>query len=223
VPGSSTIVAKTSIVAVVSMAIAAGFMLAAKTGLLEAAAFVSTVVSVFLLTQQLRFGFVIGVLSLALYAYYYASIRLLADMTLQFFFMALSAHGWLRWGSPETLVNHPVRSFKSKHWMLVLGGIGIGSVLYLPVIEHFKGAQPKLDTTLAVASVAAQLAQNFRFINNWAMWIIINCAYVYLYVQQSAHLTALLFLILILLAVKGWIDWSRSRQPELLPSTEPGI
>ena len=47
------------------------------------------------------------------------------------------------------------------------------------------------------------------FLENWYFWIVINLSYIVLYIYKEAYLTAVLYTILIALAVLGLREWKK--------------
>jgi nicotinamide mononucleotide transporter len=48
-----------------------------------------------------------------------------------------------------------------------------------------------------------------KWLENWLVWIFVNSLYIVLYISKDLHLTALLYGLLIVLAVLGWVQWSK--------------
>lgn len=177
----------------------------------EVAGFVTGIVAVYLVTEEHVANWPIGILNVLLYAYVFWQARLYADMSLQFFFFALSVHGWYSWvrggsGHSELRVSRLIAT----HWALVLGVVAIGTALYKPVIEHYKGAQPFWDTLLTMVSVVAQVLLNRKVVENWILWIVADLCYIPLYLSRNLYPTAILYGVFLVLAVRGLVEWNRT-------------
>jgi nicotinamide mononucleotide transporter len=48
-----------------------------------------------------------------------------------------------------------------------------------------------------------------KWLESWLLWIFVNSIYIVLYIYKDLHLTALLYSLLIALAVLGWLQWSK--------------
>jgi nicotinamide mononucleotide transporter len=48
-----------------------------------------------------------------------------------------------------------------------------------------------------------------KWLENWLLWIFVNSIYIVLYIYKDLYLTALLYGLLIVLAVLGWLQWSK--------------
>ena len=70
------------------------------------------------------------------------------------------------------------------------------------VIEH-GGSGSK-----SAAPIAKQVIK--KVLENWLYWIVVDLAAVYLYFSRDLHLTALLFIVYTVIAIFGYISWSKS-------------
>jgi nicotinamide mononucleotide transporter len=81
--------------------------------------------------------------------------------------------------------------------------------------RHTNAAQPFLDATLAVVSVAAQYLDARKKLESWYLWIVVDAVSVfYLYPRQHLYATAGVYAVFLVLAVVGlWRWYSLSRTP----------
>lgn len=187
----------------------------------EVAGFITGIVAVYLTAIEHIISWPIGITNVLIYAWVFHSAGLLADRNLQFFFCALSIHGWISWWKGgEEFTELKISKLSTKQWIIALACLLVGTALYKPVIEHFKGAQPLWDTILAVASMIAQYMLNRKVIENWLWWMLINLAYIPLYLKQNLIPTAILYGIFLVLAILGWSQWHRNLR-ETPNLTEP--
>lgn len=79
------------------------------------------------------------------------------------------------------------------------------------ILKNFTNADyAYYDSILLSASIITTLLSAKAYIENWYFWLFINSAYIVLYIYKEAHLTAILYLILIVLAIIGLRDWRKS-------------
>lgn len=202
------------------LSIGAGLALKAKYGgdWFEFAGFVTGVVGVYLVAVEHIVNWPVGLANVAIYAWVFFTSRLYADMTLQFFFFALGVHGWWSWarGSEENTALKISRIPKIG-WLWIALILAVGTAIYTPIITHFKGAAPLVDSLLTVASIVAQVLLNRKKIENWILWIAVDAVYIPLYVSRNLVATAVLYGLLLILAVSGLLNWmrlSRNQQPQ---------
>ena len=46
-------------------------------------------------------------------------------------------------------------------------------------------------------------------IENWLVWILADTIYIGMYIYKGLHLTALLYIVFILLAIRGYREWNK--------------
>ncbi|HWD40118.1 MAG TPA: nicotinamide riboside transporter PnuC [Fimbriimonas sp.] len=191
----------------------------------EFAGFVTGFVNVYLVAVEHIINWPIGIVNLLLYGWVFFTSRLYADMTLQFFFLALGIQGWINWakgGTGKTALF--ITKIKPISWGLIVLLQVAGTAVYVPIVTYYKGASPFIDSALTVASIIAQFLLNWKKIENWVLWIIVDAIYVPLYISRHLISTAILYGLFFCLAVSGLVSWiriyRREREP-LLFSAQP--
>jgi nicotinamide mononucleotide transporter len=71
-------------------------------------------------------------------------------------------------------------------------------------------ALPYLDAALTTASLAAQWMMTRKLLENWMLWIVLDIAYVGMFIFKGLYLTAANYAVYLVLAVLGHIAWKRS-------------
>src|SRR5205085_7614238 len=69
---------------------------------------------------------------------------------------------------------------------------------------------PIADTTLLVLSVLATWWQVLRRLECWVMWIVVDLISIPLHLQPGLPLTAVLYVVFLLICIAGFIDWRRA-------------
>jgi len=96
---------------------------------------------------------------------------------------------------------------------IVLAALGLAGSIALGTFLHRQtdASLPYLDATLSVFSLIAQWMMTRKILENWALWIILDVVYVWMFVVlKSLHFTAFQYAVFLLLAVLGLRDWKRS-------------
>jgi nicotinamide mononucleotide transporter len=130
-------------------------------------------------------------------------------MELQGFFILMAAYGWWSWSQSEA----DWKPEKSTYWPFFIGlliallfgaGSGYLHTLYFPSVSF-----PYLDATLSGLSIYGTWLATRRKIESWIVWILVDFAYVGIYLSKGLWGTAVLYGVFILLAFKGYIDWHK--------------
>lgn len=147
--------------------------------------------------------------------------RLYSDAMLQAFFVAANLYGWRNWirhrdRDGEVAVG---RMGSSARWRWASGIVAAAFVWGGTMRGLTDAAYPWWDAAIAAASIAAQILMARRRVENWILWIAIDCASVPLYLLKGLHLLAVLYLIYLLLALWGWWGWRAALRSAAVPPT----
>jgi nicotinamide mononucleotide transporter len=180
--------------------------------LLEAAAVVFGIVSVYLSVRENIWSWPTGIVNVTLYIFVFFRAKLYADMALQVVYIVISIYGWYEWlhgGSGRTAL--PI-SRGSRRLAVRLVAIGVVStaVLGTALARTTDAALPYLDSTTTVTSLIAQWMMARKILENWVVWVAVDVVYVGMFVFKSLHLTALLYAVFLVLAAMGYFQWKRT-------------
>lgn len=167
---------------------------------------------IWLAARQNVWTWPVALVSVTAYFIFFYQIKLYADMVLQVFFLLSNFYGWYEWkrgGAGKTEL--PVTWLSHTQLIGVAVAGLVCSVLLAWYFQTFTdAAYPVFDSTLAAFSVVAQVLLTRKKIENWIIWVVVDVAYVWLYLVKAAYLTAGVYFILILLAVQGFYEWRKT-------------
>ena len=173
------------------------------------------VVGVVLMIRRTLWAFPVGLVAVTVQGVLFFRAKFYADAALQIFFFAALAGGWWHWahgrGASETEL--PVTALSGRGRMVTLG-LGVGAtVLWAWALRTWTDAvMPWRDAFIAAFSVAAQVLQARKAIENWALWLVVNLVAITAYWKADLAYTAFLYAVYFGLAVVGWREWARAKQ-----------
>jgi nicotinamide mononucleotide transporter len=178
---------------------------------LEIAGFVTTLVGIWLTTRRLLICWPVVLVSDILYLVVFYRARLFSDSLLQLFFVAFTLYGWWHWwrgvrDDGEVLVV----PLGLRGLVAGLAAGAVGAVFLGWLMVRVGAALPHLDAALASYSLVASWWQARKHTANWWLWIAVNAVYIGEYLYKNLMPTAVLYLLLMILAVMGLIDWQRA-------------
>ena len=92
--------------------------------------------------------------------------------------------------------------------------LAIGVVVWVALSRHHVAlpgvALPQLDAALTTASLVAQWMMTRKLLENWTLWIVLDVAYVGMFIFKGLYLTAANYAVYLALAVLGHVAWKRS-------------
>lgn len=193
---------------------------------LEVFSFVSGAVCVWLTVKENVWNFPISLANVVAFAFVFFNARLFADAGLQVVFFVLTAAGWYMWlyGGEGHTELHIARVGTCEASIVVIATAlaTFGLTLYL---RRVGDAAPFLDAFTTAISLAAQWLLNRKHLENWYGWIIVDVIYIPLYAWKGLELTAILYVVFLVMATMGLLEWQRRyrtqrvvalREPEMV-------
>jgi nicotinamide mononucleotide transporter len=179
---------------------------------IEVAGIITSVLCVWFNTQQNIWGWFWAIVASGIYAVTFYQSKLYSDMELQLVFIVLSIYGWYEWkfgGKQQTTLT--VSKISMPIALICLGFL----VIFTLASGYFHSKNtdasiPYMDSFLTAMSLVATWMAARKYIENWSVWIVANIFYVGVYFSRELYGTSILYFILILLPIKGIIDWRKS-------------
>lgn len=167
------------------------------------------VVSGLLYTYLLQQGYIIcwafALLSSAIYLYLCFFKRIYAESLLQVFYIFTAVYGWVHWNETGGELGTSLNWYT--HILVILSGAGLVIISGFLLKRLTDAASPFVDSFTTIFSVFATLLMINLIPENWLYWIIIDAVSIYLYMRRKLYLTAGLFLLYTLLAIRGASLW----------------
>lgn len=179
---------------------------------LEWTAAVITALSVYLAARENIWNWPTAIVSVVMYAIVYLRAGLYSDAGLQTFFLATSIYGWYHWlYGGESHSELPVTRASRTVW-LWCAALGVAFWFMDGVaMSRLKGvAFPYIDAATTTVSLIAQWMMTRKILENWILWILVNVVYVPVLLIKGLYPTAALYTVLLLLAIKGLVEWRAS-------------
>lgn len=201
-------------------------LLGAEVTWLEAIAFVLALACVALTVFEIHWGWPLAIVSSLLYGLLFHGYRLYGEAGLQLFFAAIAAWGWWQWlfgrrrGQDAQAGGGRLRiaalGTDGRLGVFVAWTLGWGA-LGLVLTLGTDSDVPWFDAFPTAGSVIGQILLGRKFVENWAVWILVNAVSVALFAHKELWLTAALYLIFLALAVAGLLRWRRALREQRKP------
>jgi nicotinamide mononucleotide transporter len=176
---------------------------------------VTGVYCVYLAAKQNIWNWPVAIISVVAYTIVFYKSMLYGDAGLQIYFLGTSVYGWYFWLKKKERHEKPVTSLSAKEYSLVIVATLILSLLLGMFLKKFTPTNvPYIDGFCTSVSFIAQLLMTRKVLQNWAMWILVNICYVPLYIYKNLYVTAILYVILLVLAWIGHIDWKKEYEKQ---------
>lgn len=184
---------------------------------LEGMAAVLLLINVWLAAKRCVWNYAFALAAVSLYLIIFYEARLYSDAALQLIFIALNLYGILNWRKAANDQGVPVG------WMSGadrLGWVAAMALLWLVwsggMARMTDAAAPFADGAILVMSVAAQWLMARRRVESWWLWIAVDVVAVPLYLSRGLYVTGGVYFILLIIAVRGVMEWQRAAGPRTL-------
>ncbi len=178
-------------------------------------------VSIVLQIKQNLWLWPVNIIMVSLYIFVFLEARLYADMSLQVYYLIMSIYGWAYWivgkkgrgrshGQTEHRQRVPVTNTRRKQWFIVAASAVLFYLVIWYILDHYTNSDvPRLDAFTTALSFVATWMLARKLIEHWLIWIIVNVVSVGLYIYKGLYPTTVLFVVLAVLAVKGYYEWKK--------------
>lgn len=170
-----------------------------------------TLFCVWLNTKASIWGWVVGIGSTACYTWVSFEAKLWAFCLLNLLFVLLCVYGWWHWLFGRSQPNSPLPISSTAPRLLgfyvILGCFF--SILIGLLLHYTGGSSPYFDAPIFAFSLVAQYLLTQKKVENWLFWIVINAVSVLMFITLQYWVSAMLYFLLFLLAIKGYGDWKK--------------
>jgi nicotinamide mononucleotide transporter len=178
----------------------------------EVAGVVFGVLAVWLTVRESLWCWPTGLLYVVAFVVVFHQARLYANMGLQVVYGVLCVYGWYQWlhGGKDRGALAVSRTPRRALAGLLAAGVGATALLMRTLGRATDAALPFWDASTTSFSLVAQAMVTRKWIENWIVWIVVDTAYVGMYLHQGLYATAGLYGVFLVLAVMGLREWGRT-------------
>lgn len=179
--------------------------------------------SVWLIGKRNMLTWPVGIFSVLLFMLLFYQIQLYSDTLEQIYYLGASVYGWWYWGKSskekKTLidVNYSSR-IAMVIWIFVtlalsisLGFIMERVHIWSPSLFPEAASYPYIDSLTTVMSFVAMWLMARKYVESWIYWIVVDVIGIWLYYAKDVKFIALLYVVLLILACKGFVSWNKTK------------
>ena len=179
---------------------------------LEAAAVVAAILYLLLAIRENIWCWLFAGISTAIYVYLFVVARLYMESALNVFYFAMAIYGfsvWYRGRTPDRQLPVTVWPVPVHVWAIAV--IMAASFVSGNLLERFTDAEfPYIDSLTTWSAIWATFLVARKVLENWWYWLAIDIASIFIYWSRDLELTALLFVVYVIMIPFGLISWTRS-------------
>jgi nicotinamide mononucleotide transporter len=184
---------------------------------IEAIAVISGIVSVWYSRKENILVFPTGLLNTTIYIYLSLKGHLLGEASVNLYYTIMSLYGWYLW-TRKNQTNHEfilqiTNSNTKERIQQFLFFAGVYAIIYFALVYLKKSFAPEAipwaDALASASAYTAMWLMAKKKVESWFWWVVTNIASIPLYFIKGYTFTSVQFIVLLILAIAGWIEWSR--------------
>jgi len=165
--------------------------------------------------REIHWGWPLAIISSLMYFAVFWRSKIYGDATLQVFFVVVAFWGWFQWLRGVRADGSALHVSRLTRRGLALT-VAACALLWPATglfLKNFTDTDvPWWDAFPTAVSLVGQFLLGRKFIENWAVWIVVNVVSVGLFAYKELWLTVGLYTVFIALSVVGWREWQRRLQ-----------
>ena len=198
------------------------------TGWLEYIAVVAGIISVWFSKKENIWVYPTGLINTLFYIYLSFKGGLLGEASVNFYYTIMSIYGWIGWARIDNNKNKVlnISAGNKKEWTeQFLFFAAFYLIIYL-ALSYLKTnfapeAIPWADAFASAAAFTAMWLMTKKKVESWYWWIATNIASIPLYFVKHYVFTSVYYLILLVMAIFGLLEWiRRQKQNEIISNSK---
>lgn len=152
-----------------------------------------------------------GIINTSIYIYISFIGGLYAEAGVNFYYTIMSILGWIWWiQKKEGKKIITIQYSSKKEWIITLLFFLICWIILYLILSNFTNSTvPLADGFASATAYTAMWLMAKKKIENWLWWIATNIASIPLYFIKGYVFTSFQFLVFLILAILGWIEWKK--------------
>ncbi len=153
-----------------------------------------------------------GIISTAIYVYICYKFELFGDLIINIYYTMMSIYGWYMWSKMIQGHHIEITTLKGNDILKAIG-IFVSTAVFVICIylyfNRFDRITDYFDTFTTGVFFAAMWLMANKKIEHWLLWIAGNIISIPLYFIKGLGFTGLQFIIFLIIAIFGYIEWKK--------------
>ena len=182
-----------------------------ETKLLEFVAVIFGIASVLFSRKENILVYPTGIINTIFYTWFcFSWWGLYAEGSLNFYYTIMSIYGWYVWTKKSNNKTIEITWNSKKDWIVSITFFVICWIfLYMALRDYTTSTVPLGDSFASATAYTGMWQMTRKKIENWIWWILTNTASIPLYFYKGAVFTSFQYIIFLLLAIAGFIEWKK--------------
>ena len=187
-----------------------------QTSLLEFLAVVSGILSVWLSRIENIWVYPSGLVNTIIYIYLSFKSSLIGEASVNFYYTVVSIYGWILWARKNERKQYVLQITYSsrREWLQEIAFFSFFYIVVFAALAYLKKgfaplAIPWADAFASATAYTGMWLMARKKVESWIWWIATNIASIPLYFVKHYAFTSVYYLILLIMAVSGLLEWMR--------------
>jgi len=151
-----------------------------------------------------------GIISTVFSVYLLADVKLYAEAFLNVYYLIMSIYGWIHWLRRRNVPQLPITRAGRNEWVVTTITVVAGWALLYCILRRYTPSDvPAWDAFVSSTAWAGMWLLARRKLENWILLNISNLFAVPLQFHKQIPLYALLTIVLFVVAIFGYFNWSK--------------
>lgn len=185
--------------------------------MIEIPATATAFANIYLAARASMWNWLLGIFAVILYGIIFYMTRLYGDMALQAVYLFFQFYGWHQWkhgGEHASLLS--VKHMPNAQYLILTPIFCLLFATFYFLLSHYTNSTtPVIDAFTTALSLIAQWMMCRKWLENWWLWILLDCVSLYMYSYKHLYLTTGLYAAFIILCVMGYREWRKALFVEL--------
>lgn len=181
------------------------------TSVLEYIAVIAGIVSVWFSRKENILVYPIGLINTVIFTWLcFKKWGLFAEGSLNFYYTIMSFYGWFNWAKKTNKKQIAISINNKKDWTIAIIFFVLSWVFLFFILKRYTTSTvPFADSFASAAAYTAMWQMTKKKLENWMWWILTNIASIPLYFYKGAVFTSLQYIVFLVLAIAGLIEWKK--------------
>lgn len=185
-----------------------------QTSLLEYIAVITGIASVFFSKKENILVYPVGLINTIIYVFISVEGSLFGEASVNFYYTVMSIYGWILWARRDQqhhivlhITNSSVKEWVQHLLFFAFFYVAIFFALTWAKNAFYANTIPALDAFASATAFTGMWLMAKKKVESWYWWIATNITSIPLYFIKGYVLTSVYYVILLVLAVFGLVEW----------------
>ncbi|SJZ63966.1 nicotinamide riboside transporter PnuC [Sediminibacterium ginsengisoli] len=201
-----------------------------QTSFTEFIAVIAGIASVWFSRRENILVYPVGLINTTIYIYLSLKGHLLGEASVNLYYTIVSIYGWILWSKKDQVSHSNVLQISKSSGRQWTGQLAFFAAFYIAIFSALSWlkkdfapeAIPWADAFASATAYTGMWLMARKKVESWIWWIATNIASIPLYFIKGYVFTSVQFLVLLVLAVAGLIEWNkRAKQHQPVTALRP--